>query len=485
MGSSAFISPSLGHPIPARGTHRTRGDRLKGQAANTLLSAALLPPADFWPYESLKFNPFATSRLSHRRAVRQPLVSCTGRSKVDSRTVLRDVGQLHLPKGILAAATGLSTLFLANPALAELDSTVVNTAQQFGTAGVAMIVSSAATYGGILLVQHMLRGLGGQQQKQQQQQQQEAHHPEQPSSSYARKGGNVPALAFGGPSGTPSPTSLSFQEKPSKPYRAPSAVAAPAQSKPAPPQESKSVNKTITTEVTPATTSSSASHELLASMDAAPEPAAHLSSPAPQHTDSLFTAARGKSLQTNFRHGSGCSGHSRAAVDFVSDLLSPITEPASGSKTAQADSASQAQTLPQEHKAADLVSEFAAAAEAAGDLLGAAEKESMTAEQQQAEYNARLKVIRIEASRKAAEEARRHQLRQRALDHMQPASHEFQQQPVPAAVLRKAQTPPGNQYLAGLATFLASLLAWLQAMWQRLVQTVTGLSRSRFSPSSV
>ncbi|KAK9844250.1 hypothetical protein WJX84_008074 [Apatococcus fuscideae] len=113
------------------------------------------------------------------------------------------------------------------------------------------------------------------------------------------------------------------------------------------------------------------------------------------------------------------------------------------------------------------------------------EKESMTAEQQQAEYNARLKVIRIEASRKAAEEARRHQLRQRALDHMQPASHEFQQQPVPAAVLRKAQTPPGNQYLAGLATFLASLLAWLQAMWQRLVQTVTGLSRSRFSPSSV
>lgn len=43
-------------------------------------------------------------------------------------------------------------------------------------------------------------------------------------------------------------------------------------------------------------------------------------------------------------------------------------------------------------------------------------------EQQQAEYNARLKVIRLEANRKAAEEARRHQLRQRALDHMQPAS---------------------------------------------------------------
>lgn len=46
----------------------------------------------------------------------------------------------------------------------------------------------------------------------------------------------------------------------------------------------------------------------------------------------------------------------------------------------------------------------------------------LQAEQQQAEYNARLKVIRQEANRKAAEEARRHQLRQRALDHMQPAS---------------------------------------------------------------
>lgn len=316
---------------------------------------------------SLKFNPLGTSGLSKRRAIRQPSVSCTGHSAGHSgtRAALQDLRLLPSPKTILTAAAGLSTVLLANPALADLDhSSVVNTAQQFGVAGVAMVTASAATYGGILLMQHMLKGFGGQQRQHQ-------PHYSPRSTSYARReGGNVPAFAFGGPSGTPSPTTLSFQQAPSKPLASPAAVPAPAHTRPAAKSKPSSKPSNIP-EVSPATpNASSASHELLASMDTTPEPAA------PHHDDSLFTAARGKSLQAIFRHGSGCSGHSRAAIDFVSNLLSPIAEPASGSENALAASATQLQSLPE--KAPESVPEFTAAAEAAGELLEAAEKESMT-----------------------------------------------------------------------------------------------------------
>ena len=326
--------------------------------------------------QSLNFHPLAASSASKRRAVHPPSVNCAGRSKVETRAALREGGQLPCTKALVAAATGLSTLFVANPALADFDPAVLNTAQQLGTAGVAMVVSSAAAYGGVLLVQHMLKGFA--QGAQQHQQQQQAHYtPEHTSISHARKGGNVPAFAFGGTSGTPSSTSISFQQAASEPSRSPAAVSAPAQLKSTPLPE-PSTKKASSTGAVLETGSSSASHELLASMDSTPEPAAAVSAPAPRHYDSLFSAASGKSLQATFRHGSGCSGHSRAGIDFVSNLLSPINEPASGSEFAQAASATQAQILPREEKATELVSKFAAATEAAGDLLDAAEKESMT-----------------------------------------------------------------------------------------------------------
>ncbi|KAK9858807.1 hypothetical protein WJX84_001026 [Apatococcus fuscideae] len=130
----------------------------------------------------------------------------------------------------------------------------------------------------------------------------------------------------------------------------------------------------------------------------------------------------------------------------------------------------------QQQKEDDLAAEFSAAAEASGVMLDESEK-SATVESQQAEYNARLKVIRMEANRKAAEEARRQLLRQRALDNMQP-----EPQPVPAASPRTSRAFQGP--LAGFASFFASLVAWLQAMWQQLSQAIIRRQQSRTARSA-
>ena len=253
----------------------------------------------------------------------------------------------------MAAAAGLVTVFQASAAFADaMSSPVVNTAQTIGSAGVVLTVASAAAYGGILLLQRAMEGFSGQ--------------PGSASYSsthkHTRNGGNTPAFALGIPSG---PATLPFQPADPK----------PASPLPRPHQgHNTSRFSQAPVELDVSTTSRpSAPPQNIAATEALPADvsAAQAASDPPGPDDSLFSPARGKPLQAVFRNGRGCSGHSRAAVDFVSDLLSAITEPAPESDTAKLPTVVQAD---QQQKEDDLAAEFSAAAEASGVMLDESEK---------------------------------------------------------------------------------------------------------------
>ena len=104
------------------------------------------------------------------------------------------------------------------------------------------------------------------------------------------------------------------------------------------------------------------------------EAAAAAPSEAAAAQDSLFAPGRGKPLQAVFKSGLGRSGHARAAVDFVTDLLSPIAQavPEANDSLAVSQAEIPQPALPQQQKAEALVSEYYATAQAADNALEAA-----------------------------------------------------------------------------------------------------------------
>ena len=147
--------------------------------------------------QTFKHTPLLPALPRGNRVVRQ---AAGGDQPGHNRDVRAHSRKAVLPQAhgaFLAAAAGLSAAFHANPALANsLDHPVVNTAQGLGSAGVALVTASAAAYGGVLILQHVLKGLTSQQQQTGPRSFSPTRHPEN-----LGRTGSSPAWALGVPSG--------------------------------------------------------------------------------------------------------------------------------------------------------------------------------------------------------------------------------------------------------------------------------------------